>query len=35
MDDYENMLTIAMSILSVIGMCMIVVNFWLDFLENK
>lgn len=32
---YESALTAIMAVLSIIGVCMIFINFWLDFRENK
>lgn len=35
MSDCETVLTIIMSALSIIGICMIAINFWLDFFKDK
>lgn len=35
MHDSENILTIAMSMLSIIGLLLLVLNILLDFYENK
>lgn len=35
MGNYDAVLMVTMSVLSIVGICMIVINFWLDFRENK